>query len=279
MIPENLINLDIDRWLLEDVPYSDLTSSFLIDKPVNGYIFSKSQGTVAGIYVAEKIFNRCGVTTEIIVQDGTHIDTKTRVLEIHGLASKILLAERISLNILSHMSGIATQTWDLVKLLRENNSEARVAATRKTLPGLRKYQKWAVEIGGGDTHRMSLSDMVLIKENHISSASSIKELLQRVKNTLSFSKKIEIEVTNNEQAKEAAEFGVDIIMLDNYKPNEVSKAVSIIKEINANVLVEVSGNITEKNIVQYAQSGVDIVSLGKLTHSVKAMDYSLLIKD
>ena len=278
MIPTILIDEDIKKWIEEDIPYFDVTTSILPDIIVQGKIYAKQEGVIAGLFIAKRIFELLGTSFESLVEEGTQIKKKTPIASIKGKIHSLLLAERVSLNILGRLSGIATRTSEMVKITKENNSNIRICGTRKTVPGLSKYDKYAIIIGGGDTHRFNLSDMVLLKENHLSTFNSITEAIIKAKQKVSFSKKIEVEVQNKEQAIEAAKARADIIMLDNFSPEEVIQTIPKIKEINSNVFIELSGNITLENLRQYSISGVDIISSGSLTHSVKNFDLSMLIE-
>ncbi|MHA2253050.1 MAG: carboxylating nicotinate-nucleotide diphosphorylase, partial [Candidatus Kariarchaeaceae archaeon] len=210
------------------------------------------------------------------VRDGDLIKKGDVILQLKGKPSNILQAERLALNILSHMSGISTTTSKLVGIVKSRNSMSKVTATRKTIPGIRKYQKWAVKVGGGDTHRMSLSSMILIKENHIASYGGISNAIESIRKKISFSTKLEIEVRIDEEAIQAASAGVDVIMLDNYKPKQIQNILPRLRDINSKLIVEASGNINIENIVAYADTNVDIISLGEITHSVKAFDMTLI---
>jgi nicotinate-nucleotide pyrophosphorylase (carboxylating) len=201
----------------------------------------------------------------------------TAVLEVTGSARVVLGVERTLLNILMHCSGIATEVRKLVELVRRVNSRVRVAATRKTLPGLRYFEKKAVAIGGGDTHRLSLSDAILIKDNHIKIVGSVEEAVKIAKASASFVHKVEVEVSTPEDAVKAAESGADIIMLDNMKPSEVARVVEELRKrgLRERVLLEVSGGITPDNILEYAKLDVDVISCGYITISSRAVDMSL----
>ena len=199
-------------------------------------------------------------------------------MEISGDAQTILCAERTMLNLLSRMSGIATATRTLTNKLEKAGAKAKIAATRKSAPGLLYFDKKAVTIGGGDSHRLHLDDMILIKDNHLVIVGSVEDAVKKAKANASFSKKIEVEVTKAEDALQAAKAGADIIMLDNFSPKQAKDAGEILKKAGfANVLLEVSGKITGENLLEYAMAQVDIISIGELTHSVKALDISLEI--
>jgi nicotinate-nucleotide pyrophosphorylase (carboxylating) len=220
-----------------------------------------------------------GLEGEANVSDGAEIEKGQVFLKISGDARTILSAERTMLNLLSRMSGIATATKRLVEKLRKAGLATRVAATRKSAPGLSYFDKKAVLLGGGDPHRLHLDDMILIKDNHIAIVGSVEGTVEKAKLKSSFSKKIEVEVTKASDALLAAKAGADIVMLDNFSPKQVKQAVESFKKAGffGKVLLEASGGITEVNLLEYASTGVDVLSLGALTHSVRALDISLEI--
>jgi nicotinate-nucleotide pyrophosphorylase (carboxylating) len=206
------------------------------------------------------------------MDDGSLFRKGDIIITLEGDAETILAIERLSLNLLSRLSAIATTTKKMVESAREVNPNVIIAGTRKTTPGLRIFEKYAIEIGGGDPHRYNLSDMVLIKDNHISLIGSVREAVTLAKKITSFTKKIEVEVSDLKSALEAYEAGADAILLDNMSPKEVEEIVSLLKD---KVILEASGRITPENVKDYAKTGVDIISSGYLTHSVKALDLSL----
>ncbi len=269
---------DIDRWLSEDVPFWDISSVHLPDNIQNAKIIAKQDGIVSGIHVVIRIFEKLNVKVFVKVKEGQIVHKGDVIMDVSGNNKQILEGERVALNILSHMSGIATYTNNLVTRIKKHNPKCRLAATRKTLPGLRVYEKWAVQIGGGDTHRMSLSSMVMLKENHIAAYGGIITAMEIIREKTPFSSKIEIEVRTDEEARLAAVNKADIIMLDNYKPADIYRILPDLRGIYPTVLVEASGNINEDNIEDYAKTGVDIISMGRLTHSAIAFDFSLLFK-
>jgi nicotinate-nucleotide pyrophosphorylase (carboxylating) len=213
------------------------------------------------------------------VADGEQIKNGQILMKISGNAQTILSAERTILNLISRMSGIATTTRRLTEKLRKANATAKIAATRKTAPGLLYFDKKAVLIGGGDPHRLRLDDMILVKDNHIAIAGSVESAVKRAKQNAAFSKKIEVEVTSGTDALKAAEAGADIIMLDNFSPKQIREAIKALKKAGffGKILLEISGGITEQNLLEYASTQVNIISLGALTHSVQALDVSLEI--
>ena len=223
------------------------------------------------------MFERTGAQTKSLVKDGDKVKLNTIVMEITGPVRAILKAERLALNFICRMSGIATQTFNLVSLCQKVNPHVSVAATRKTTPGFRQYEKKAVILGGGEPHRYGLYDMILIKDNHIKGVGSVEEAINRIREK---NKDIvlEIEVENEEDAVTAAKMNVDWIMLDNYEVKIGKQVAERIRKINSHVRIEVSGGITEKNIALFA-GFADRISLGMLTHSVKSKDFSLEISE
>jgi len=231
---------------------------------------------LAGVNEASEIFKELGAKAVVRKKDGSRVKKGDVVLEVRGTARALLAGERLALNIIMRMSGIATLTDSLVRKCRKVNPEVKVAATRKTTPGFRQFEKKAVALGGGWPHRMGLYDAVLIKNNHIKIAGGVKEALARVRKR-DRGRKIEIEVENPEQAHIALENGADIIMLDNFRPAEAMKLAMELKKKRPSVLIELSGGIRPDNIGKYAPAA-DIISLGWLTHSVKSIDFSMKIE-
>ena len=271
---------DVIKFMLkEDEGFGDITSNALIpeDKTFYAKLVSKDDGVLAGIEVIKGMFEEYGIDILSSMDDGDKIKKGDILLELEGNARKILLLERTALNLLMRMSGVATKTNRIVKSVNEINDKIRVAGTRKTAPALQKFDKMAISIGGGDPHRSALDDMVLIKDNHIAVVGSVEEALKRAKKNVSFSKKIEIEVENADDAVIAAKNGADIIMFDNMSPNEAQDTLDILIEngLRENVLIEISGGITEDNILDYAPLDVDIISLGSLTHQASSLNFSL----
>jgi nicotinate-nucleotide pyrophosphorylase (carboxylating) len=265
----------IQEYLKEDIGSGDITSELVApaDEMARGRVVCKEDCVVAGLEEASVVFKELGVKTVRIKQDGSSAKKGEVVLEVVGTARSVLAGERLALNFVMRMSGIATLTSGLVEKARRVNPGVRVAATRKTTPGFREFEKKAVLLGGGDPHRSGLYDAVLIKDNHIRIAGGVKEALSRARKG-SFTKKIEIEVESPEDARTAAREGADIIMLDNFGPEEVRKLSAELKSINPYVLIEASGGIRPDTVEKYA-AGADIISLGWLTHSVKSVDFSM----
>ncbi|OGS41984.1 MAG: nicotinate-nucleotide diphosphorylase (carboxylating) [Euryarchaeota archaeon RBG_16_62_10] len=268
----------VQEFLKEDIGSGDITSELVVPKNARakGRIVCKEDCVVAGLEEAAEVFVELGATVTRSKKDGSRARKGDTVLEVTGPARAILAGERLALNFVMRMSGIATLTDDLVRRCRKINPEVRVAATRKTTPGFREFEKKAVLLGGGDPHRGGLDDAVLIKDNHIRLAGGVAKALQRAKRG-SFTKKIEIEVENPRDARTAVENGADIVMLDNFKPEAARKLARELRTMNPEVLVEVSGGIRPENIEEYADAA-DIISLGWLTHSVRSADFSMAVE-
>ena len=264
----------LEIYLQEDIGFGDITSETLFtDEKVSAVVIAKSDCVVAGLEELEKLFLLFHLDVQAKVKDGERVTTGTEFLSISGEARSILKCERLALNILMRMSGIATETSELVTRCRKLNPDIKIAATRKTTPGFRYYEKRAVVIGGGEAHRFQLDDAIMIKDNHLKIIGSLDDAMTKV-NKVKFIKKIEVEVTTQEQALQAAELGADIIMLDNMTPEQVKNISAGVKNIRPEVTIEVSGGITPANIEGYAQYA-DVISLGWLTHSAPAKDFSL----
>ncbi len=244
---------------------------------VNGKIISNEEGTVAGVYLASEIFTEFGVETKIMKNDGEKVQEGQIIMEISGDPHDILSLERTVLNLMMRMSGIATLTAKMVKMVKKANPNVILAGTRKTTPGLQFFEKDAIRAGGGDTHRYRLDDGILIKDNHLALVGDVAEAVSRARKYASFTKKIEIEVETIEETLQAAKAGADIIMLDNMSPDEVKNVLSVLDKENLhnNILIEVSGGINSENIVPFAKTGVDVISTGYMTHSARSLDLSL----
>jgi len=266
---------DIDRFLKEDIgEEGDITSNFLFtDEIAQAHIVAKENCVVAGLEEIKMVFKRTGAQIELLVNDGDFVKEQTIVAEVKGSIRSILMGERLALNFICKMSGIASETKKLVDKCRNINPRVTVAATRKTTPGFRKYEKKAVVLGGGEPHRYGLYDAIMIKDNHIKCVGSVEEAVRRVKQKV-HDMVVEVEVENEKDAIIAAKMKVGVIMLDNYMPKDAEVLAEKIREINTNVLIEISGGVTPDNIVEYA-SFADRISLGYLTHSIKSKDFSL----
>ncbi|HEX17054.1 MAG TPA: carboxylating nicotinate-nucleotide diphosphorylase [Thermoplasmatales archaeon] len=268
----------IEIYLKEDLgEEGDITTNAILgDEEGEGIIIANVSCVLAGIEDAGEVFSRLGANFRSFFKDGDEIEKGTIVARVKGKLRSILAGERVALNILSRMSGIASETRDLVEMCRRVNPRIEICATRKTTPGFRKYEKKAVIIGGGCPHRFGLFDAVLIKDNHIKAVGSVEEAIRRVKERVK-GKTIEVEVENEEDAIKAARLGVDWIMLDNIPASRGKEIAEKIRSINPNIGIEASGGINRKNIIEYARFA-DRISLGYITHSVKSKDFSLEIE-
>jgi nicotinate-nucleotide pyrophosphorylase (carboxylating) len=268
-------------FIAEDVGRGDITTNALVDAKTKGVgeVVCKENAVIAGLEEALILLNLVGCEGTSKFHDGDRVRAGSMVISARGPARALLSTERTLLNLLSHMSGVATATANLVSIAKMGDARVRVACTRKTLPGLRYFEKKAVELGGGDTHRLGLDDAVLIKDNHLALAGTIEQSVGKAKATVSFTKKIEVEVTSPAQAVEAAQAGADIVLLDNMTPAEVERSQSLLraKKLRDRVMVEASGGITKENIAAYAKTGVDVISVGAITNSAKAIDMSMEI--
>ncbi|UCE75367.1 MAG: carboxylating nicotinate-nucleotide diphosphorylase [Methanomassiliicoccales archaeon] len=273
--------MDVAAFLKEDIKDSDITSEALLsEERAKARIIAKEDCVLAGLSEALKVFEHLSLEVKSEIADGNQALKGDTILTIEGRAKDILAGERLALNFLGRMSGIATETRKLVDKCRRINPNVQIAATRKTTPGFRVFEKKAVILGGGYPHRFCLDDAFLIKDNHLKLVPSIEEALNRAKSSepARQGKKVEIEVENLGDALKAASAGADIVMLDNMAPEEVKKAYLAVKEAKSHIVVEVSGGVTPHNIEEYAESA-DMISLGFLTHSVSAVDFSLEITE
>ncbi|HOF95976.1 MAG: nicotinate-nucleotide pyrophosphorylase [Euryarchaeota archaeon ADurb.Bin009] len=267
---------DLLRFIREDAPWGDVTSETVVpDVTCRAVVRAKSQGIVAGLSEARRLFEHFGVTVRERSADGRAVAPGTVLLDLDGPARAILLVERTALNIIGRMSGIATRTREAVEAVRAVSPDVRVAATRKTAPGLRVLDKKAVILGGGDPHRYTLSDMVLIKDNHLA-LTPLAEAIRRAKKE-SLYRVVEVEVETVEDAVTAAGAGADIVLLDNMTPDTVREAVRALagRGLRDRLTLEVSGGVGEDTLAGYAATGVDIISMGALTHTVRNFDVSL----
>jgi nicotinate-nucleotide pyrophosphorylase (carboxylating) len=277
-VPEtNMVARAVRRALEEDLGFGDVTTEATV--PVEAYAVAqavcKSNGVLAGILVAEAVFRAVDQETffEAFAKDGEWGTIGFKVFEVKGAARSLLAAERTALNFLQHLSGIATKTARCAALV--HGTKARVTDTRKTTPGLRALEKYAVRVGGGHNHRWNLSDGVLVKDNHIAAAGGISTAVERARRYAHHLLKVEVEAATLEQVEEALAAGADAILLDNMAVEEIRRAVEL---VGGRVVTEASGGITEENLRQVAETGVDVISLGAITHSVEAMDVSLQLR-
>ena len=280
-LPRKILEERLRNMLAEDLGEGDITTALTV--PVGAIaeaeVRFKEPGIVAGIEESTVLLESLGLKIQASFRDGEEIRADEVIMKISGDARTILSVERTLLNLLSRMSGIATATRRLVKEILKAKLKTRIACTRKTAPGLLYFDKKAVLLGGGDTHRLHLDDLVLVKDNHIAMAGSLQEAVRTAKERASFSKKVEVEVTSAADAVKAAEVGADIIMLDNFSPRQVEKAMGVLESAGflGRVLVEASGGITAENVLSYASKRVDVVSLGEITESSRALDINLKV--
>ena len=274
----NSVKRLVERAISEDVSHNDVTTQSLIpsDSYCNCKILVKDSGVLAGIEIAIEVFKQIdpNIRSEILVHDGAEVNPGDVVANIQGRTKSILKGERVALNFLQHTSAIASETSKYVKAIRGSN--ARIVDTRKTTPGLREIEKYSVRVGGGYSHRFNLSDGILIKDNHIS---ALKKLNYTIENIISKAREnsphtlsIEIEVETIREAEEALDAKADIILLDNMSIEDMRNVVNL---VNGNCLLEASGGITIKTVKEVAETGVDLISVGSITHSVKSLDMSL----
>jgi nicotinate-nucleotide pyrophosphorylase (carboxylating) len=274
----NLLSFEeiVRRALLEDIGPGDVTTEATVPAGARcrAVLLAKESGVICGQQVAESAFRLVdpAVRYEALAAEGTAVPAGAEVARISGPARSILTAERVALNFLQRMSGIATQTRRLTDLVRATG--ARLVETRKTTPGLRVLEKYAVRVGGGANHRYALHDAILIKDNHIAIAGGVRQAVLAAKSAASHLMRIEVEVENLEQLREALDAGADVVLLDNMPPPLLREAVAM---TNKRALLEASGGITEQNLEAVARTGVDVISMGSLTHSVRSLDLSLEI--
>ena len=268
------IKKELLRFISEDIQGGDITSVLLPKKKIKAKIISRQEGVLAGVKFAGDIFRLKGCNVKIIKKDGAKLKSNQIILQISGNAGTVLSCERTALNLLSRMSGIATQTNFLVSKIRKINRKTKLYSTRKTAPGLRFFDKEAIMIGGGHKHRMSLNDMVMIKDNHLLVTNSMEGI---IKNARKRHKHVEVEVENQRDAVLAASNGATIVMLDNFSPVQIKKTITTLqkKKLRNKVKLEASGGINSKNIAAYAKTGVDMISVGSITNSAKSLDLSL----
>lgn len=276
MVNQIYIDNLIKTALLEDINYLDTTTDYLIPAEQEGQanFLAKADGVLCGIDIALRVFEilQPNAKFEVFIKDGEKVKYGDIIATVKCKTRTLLKGERTALNLLQHLSGIATETANCVELVKGTN--ASIADTRKTLPGMRPIQKYAVTVGGGKNHRYNLSDAAMLKDNHIDAGGGITNAVAKLREKLGHMTKIEVEVRNLDELKEAIDARVDVIMLDNMSPELMSEAVKI---TDGKALLEASGGITSETIRAVAESGVDIISIGALTHSVKAFDISLKI--
>ena len=267
----------IKTALLEDMNYCDVTTDYLIpaEQEGEGKFVSKADGIVCGVEVAVRVFKILdeNISVEVLKNDGDEVKKGDEILKLKGKTAVLLKGERTALNLIQHMSGIATASNKYAKIVE--GTKASIADTRKTLPGLRPLQKYAVMTGGAKNHRYNLSDAAMLKDNHIDASGGITNAITKLRSKIGHMTKIEVETRNLDELKEALAAKADIIMLDNMSPELMKQAVEI---TNGRAVLEASGSITDETLRAVAESGVDIISVGALTHSVQAFDISMYIK-
>ncbi|MHA1944342.1 MAG: carboxylating nicotinate-nucleotide diphosphorylase [Candidatus Thorarchaeota archaeon] len=279
-LPSEVIET-LKKFIDEDVRSGDLTTKLTIpeDTTALATIYAKERSVLAGIEEVAAIAEFSGLTYEVLAFEGNWVDPQQPIIRLNGSARTLLTIERVCLNIVQRMSGIATKVYNMVSSAREGNPNIKVAATRKTTPGFRFFEKRAVLVGGGDSHRYALDDMVLIKNNHITVVGGVRAAVAAAREGVSFSKKISCEARTLQDAQEAIDAGVDIVLLDNFKPKDAKGIVEIL-EIQGRRdkgILEISGGVNEENAKEYAESGVDVLSSGALTHSYKSSDFNMLL--
>jgi nicotinate-nucleotide pyrophosphorylase (carboxylating) len=271
------------RFLREDIGQGDLTSEYVVDKELksSSFIICKSElAVVAGLEEAQIIFDMCKCDSKVLVKDGDVVKNGCKVMTIKGRTRSILKAERTALNLIMRMSGIATDTKKFVDIVKTISKDIRITGTRKTAPGLRFFDKKSIELGGGYTHRNTLDEMILIKDNHLAVTNSIREALSMARQKVGKNIMIECEVSDTKSSVEAIKSGADIIMVDNFSPQQAQETISYLKKsgLRKKILVEISGGVNLSNIKEYAYALPDMISVGSLTHSSKSVDFSMEMK-
>ena len=275
MLNQMYVDNLIKTALLEDINYIDVTTDYLIDEDQEGaaQFLAKADGVLCGLDVALRVFEllQPDFKAEVFKKDGDVLKKGDIIAKVYGKTRTILKGERTALNLIQHMSGIATATNEAVKLVE--GTKASIVDTRKTLPGMRPLQKYAVTVGGGKNHRYNLSDAAMLKDNHVDAGGGITNAVKKLKSKLGHMTKVELEVRSLDELREALSVGVDVIMLDNMSNEMMAEAVKI---TDGKAILEASGGITAETLRGVAETGVDIISIGALTHSVKAFDLSLI---
>ncbi len=282
-LARSILEETLRSFLREDLGYGDITTDSLVDPETKGtaIVVCNEPAMISGLREALALLKIAGCKGEPVVEESDRVSAGARILNASGPAGSLLKVERTLLNILSHMSGVTTATSALVELAKkEGVGKIRIACTRKTLPGLRYFEKRAVAVAGGDTHRLRLDDAVLIKDNHLALSGTITECVKKARSRVSFTRKIEVEIVDPNQAVEAAKAGADIILLDNMKPDQVRNTVYLLQNENLRerVILEASGGIKRDNLAAYLRTDIDVVSLGAITHSAKSIDMSMSIR-
>lgn len=267
----------VQQWLAEDTPSFDYGGFVVGDREETAVLLCKSRGILAGVPFFDAIFHELGCKVEWVCSEGVQVEPATTVAKVTGKVNKILLGERVALNCITRASGIATKAKDLTKLKEDHKWNGEVAGTRKTTPGFRIVEKYALLVGGVSTHRYDLSSMIMLKDNHIWTAGSVRQAVQDARSVGGFSIKIEVECRSVEEAREAANAGADVVMLDNFDPEALHKAAEVLKQEFPHLLIEGSGGVKRENIAQYFGPHVDVISMGSLTQGYEAVNFSLKI--
>ena len=276
LIPNGYEN-EIARWIKEDIPSFDIAGFVVGEKTSKAVLLGKGEGIFAGKPFFTKIFELLQCKVEWLKEEGTRISPIENIAYVTGKANNILQGERLALNVVTQASGIATYANEIVSLAQKNGFKGTIAGTRKTTPGFRLVEKYALLVGGADTHRMDLSSMVMLKDNHIASAGSISKAVAKAKNITSVWYKIEVECQSYAEAEEAILAGAEIVMLDNFKPDQAKETGQKLKEKYPNAIVELSGGINISNIVNYLSPDIDIISMSGLITKAQPIDLSLKI--
>ena len=268
------------RFLREDVGQGDLTSEYVVDKDLksSSFIICKSKlAIVAGIEEAQTIFDMCKCDSKVLVKDGNVVNNGCKVMTIKGRTRSILKAERTALNLIMRMSGIATDTKKFVDIVKTVSKDIKVMGTRKTAPGLRYFDKKSIILGGGHSHRNTLDELILIKDNHLAVTTSIQSAITNARLKAGKNMMIECEVSNTKSSIEAIKSGADIVLLDNFTPERAQKTISYLRKsgLREKVLIEISGGVNISNIKDYALALPDMISIGTLTHSSNSIDFSM----
>jgi nicotinate-nucleotide pyrophosphorylase (carboxylating) len=275
------IMASIGEFLAEDLGRGDITTQATVPPEIRGTgrFLAKENLVICGLEVAEAVFAHLDPESpeiEPVFNDGDEVEAGTVFATLKGYADILLAGERVALNLIQRLSGVATLTRQFVKAVE--GTRAKIVDTRKTTPGLRMLEKYAVTVGGGKNHRFGLDDGVLIKDNHIALAGGVRAAVRAAKEKVGHLHKVEVEITNWAQLREAIEAGADIVMLDNQTPEEAAKLVEMANDLNPSVLIEASGNMNLETVRSYAEAGVDLISVGKITHSARAVDISFKIQ-
>lgn len=267
----------VQRWLAEDTPSFDYGGFVVGETEETAVLLCKSKGVLAGVPFFDAIFNELGCKVEWVFSEGAQIDPATTVARVTGKVNKILLGERVALNCITRASGIATKARNLTKLKAEQKWHGEIAGTRKTTPGFRLVEKYALLVGGVSTHRYDLSSMIMLKDNHIWTAGSVKRAVQDARKVGGFSIKIEVECRSIEEAREAATAGADVVMLDNFEPEALHKTAAVLKQEFPYLLIEGSGGVRMDNVTHYFGPHVDVISMGSLTQGYETVNFSLKV--